>query len=86
MSDDHESREPSERSANGNCRVALIFVAVLGAYVLSPGPVTWGLKMVGVYDRLESVFRVFYVPLAFLAERFEFISDFYDWQFRVFGL
>ena len=55
-------------------------------YVLSPIPVAWVLNKTGTWDRLEPAFMIFYGPIAFLADRFEIIGRFYDWQERLFRL
>ena len=84
MSDDTESHESNERSTNrtGNC--AKVFMAVLLIYVLSPGPVGWGLEKIGGLECLETAYSIFYAPLIFLDERVEFVSKFYNWQGRLF--
>ncbi len=86
MTDDLESREPSDRSANHTSRGLVIFVVVLVCYVLSPIPVAWGLVRIGVFDRAESAFEMFYAPLGYLAQHFEFVDNFYVWQTHLFGL
>ena len=83
--DESESREPSERSANHTSRGLVIFVVVLMCYVLSPIPIFWGLWKLGVLDRVENAFTTFYAPLTYLADNIEFVGKFYRWQLSLFG-
>ncbi len=84
MTHEEKSREPAERSTNHTSRGAVIFVAVLACYILSPIPVAWGLMRLELYDHVQTSYETFYAPLAYLAKRVEFIDSFYEWQIRRF--
>jgi hypothetical protein len=86
MADENETPERIEHSSNHNHRGLVIVVVVLAWYVLSPAPIAWGLEKMGAYDHMEQVYFIFYAPLGYLANRFEFISKFYEWQGRLFDL
>lgn len=86
MTDDCESREPNECSNNRTGSRAAAFVAVLLAYALSPIPLAFGLQKMDAFERLQKPFYVFYAPVVFLADQFEFVSNFYQWQERLFDL
>ncbi len=85
MTDEFESREPSERSVNHHGRGLTILFTLLVCYVLSPMPMVWGLEKLGVLDRADAVLEIFYAPLTYLVERFEPVNKFYDWQFSFIG-
>ena len=84
MTDENESREPTDRSANHTSRGAVIFVAVLVCYVLSPIPVAWGLARLGLYNHVQTAYETFYAPLAYLVKHVAFLDSFYEWQVRRF--
>ena len=86
MTDENQSREPSDRSANHTNRGLVIFVAVLACYVLSPIPVAWGLMKLGLMDHAGTAFETFYAPVGYLAENVEFVGRFYMWQVKLIGL
>ncbi len=86
MTDDNESREPTERSANQTSRGLAVFFAVLICYALSPIPVASGLQRLGVMQHVEPVFETVYAPLEYVAEHVEFVGKFYLWQCNLFGL
>lgn len=82
MTDENESRVPTDRSANHTSRVAVIFVAVLVCYVLSPIPVALGLMRLGIYDHVQTAYETFYAPLAYFVKHVSFLDSFYEWQIR----
>lgn len=86
MTDETESCEPSERSANHYGRGLTIFFTLLVCYVLSPIPVLWGIEKLGVHHQADAVFETFYAPLGYLAKHIEFVDRFYKWQCRLIGL
>ena len=86
MTDENESREPTERSTNHTSRGIGIVFAVLACYVLSPIPVAWGLMKLGQMDHAGTAFETFYAPVGYLAENVEFVGRFYMWQVKLIGL
>ena len=77
-SDEDNGGRPPNRTVAGMGILAAIAVT----YVLSPIPVLWLFLKAGRPD-LWQQFVVIYGPLVWLANQFDIVDKFYDWQERL---
>ena len=63
-----------------------IWVGVFVTYVLSPIPVAFLFMKAGRFDLWPRVATVIYMPILWLAKRFDVVEKFYEWQARLIGL
>lgn len=82
---ERETAEPAPSRFPSGCLAAILFSPV--AYLLSPAPVAWLLfQTANPNHSAWEVFRLVYMPIAWLFEHSETAQAFYKWYFSLFGL
>ena len=72
-----ENDEPGTRRSAAYWLSLCCLISIL--YVLSVGPVCWCWHRADYDQRVEAAIVVFYRPLIWLQERFEWFNEWLDW-------